>query len=114
VPGVMRVGNAAQAVHPVAAQGFNLGLRDAWSLSRLIDDTGVQALDGAQLARAYTRARRVDRTLGIGFTDFLVNVFAIDRPLTRAVRGAGLFLLEAGGPLRRAFTRAMLFGGSGR
>jgi 2-octaprenyl-6-methoxyphenol hydroxylase len=110
LPGVVRVGNAAQALHPVAGQGFNLGLRDAWCLSRLILAADARALNGAALAREYTRSRRVDRAVGIGLTDFLVNIFAVDRPLLRAARGAGLWLLETGGPLRRAFTRAMLFG----
>jgi 2-octaprenyl-6-methoxyphenol hydroxylase len=114
LPGVVRVGNAAQAVHPVAGQGFNLGLRDAWSLSRLVLEADAQALNGAALARAYARTRRLDRAVGIGLTDFLVNIFETDRPLLRAARGAGLWLLETGGPLRRAFTRAMLFGSSSR
>lgn len=114
LPGVVRVGNAAQAVHPVAGQGFNLGLRDALSLSRLVLEADVSALNGAQLARAYARTRRVDRAVGIGLTDFLVHIFETDRPLLRAARGAGLWLLETGGPLRRAFTRAMLFGSSAR
>jgi 2-octaprenyl-6-methoxyphenol hydroxylase len=114
LPGIVRVGNAAQALHPVAGQGFNLGLRDVWSLSRLILAADTRALNGTALARAYARTRRIDRAVGIGLTDFLVNIFAIDRPLPRAARAAGLLLLEAGGPLRRAFTRAMLFGSASR
>jgi 2-octaprenyl-6-methoxyphenol hydroxylase len=109
-PGVVRIGNAAQALHPAAAQGFNLGLRDAWALSRLILAANGQGLNGAELARAYARTRRIDRAVGIGFTDFLVTLFGVDRPLTRAARGAGLWLMQNGGPLRRAFTRAMMFG----
>ncbi len=112
LPGVVRVGNAAQALHPVAAQGFNIGLRDAWGLSRLLLQSGPHALHGAALARAYVRARRMDRAVGIGLSDFLARVFEIDRPLVRSARGAGLWLLASGAPLRRAFTRAMMFGSS--
>jgi 2-polyprenyl-6-methoxyphenol hydroxylase-like FAD-dependent oxidoreductase len=54
----------------------------------------------------------MDRAVGIGLSDFLARVFEIDRPLVRSARGAGLWLLASGGPLRRAFTRAMMFGSS--
>lgn len=104
------IGNASQTLHPVAGQGFNVGLRDAHELARIAVDTPADGLgSGAMLAR-YVAARRADRWAGIAFTHGLVHVFASDLPALGWPRGAGLALLDAVPPLRRAFTRAMLFG----
>ncbi len=104
------LGNAAQTLHPVAGQGFNLGLRDAWQLAQLIVDTPRAEIgDRAMLAR-YVRARRPDRIAGIAFTHGLVNIFGNDLPFVRWPRGLALTLLDAVPPLKRTFTRAMLFG----
>jgi len=104
------IGNAAQTLHPVAGQGFNVGMRDAWELSQIITDTPREALgDRAMLVR-YLAARRADRMAGIAFTHGLVNLFGRDLPLLRWPRGLALTLLGAVPPAKRAFTRAMLFG----
>jgi len=104
------LGNAAQTLHPVAGQGFNVGLRDAWELAEIILDTPRENLgDRAMLAR-YLRGRCADRTAGIAFTHGLVNVFGNDLPFLRWPRGLALTLLDAVLPAKRAFTRAMLFG----
>ena len=104
------LGNAAQTLHPVAGQGFNVGLRDAWQLAQVIVDTPREEIgDRAMLAR-YVRARRPDRVAGIAFTHGLVNVFGNDLPFVRWPRGLALTLLDALPPFKRAFTRAMLFG----
>ncbi|HET7763703.1 MAG TPA: FAD-dependent monooxygenase [Burkholderiales bacterium] len=109
-PRVLAIGNAAQTLHPVAGQGLNLGLRDAWELARMLlevakEDVGAQAL----LAR-YARSRRFDRYAGMGFTDFLVRMFSNSLPPLALARGAGLALLDILPPARHFLARRMIFG----
>ena len=101
------IGNAAQALHPVAGQGFNLGLRDAAMLAQqLVTDSGT----ATEILRAYdgARARDVDRS--VGFTDFLVSAFASDHLLARVPRGLGLAAMDMLPFARRALARRMMFG----
>lgn len=109
-PRVALIGNAAQQLHPVAGQGFNLGLRDAWELAQTILDAPRATLGDARMLARYAARRRRDRRAGIAFTHGLVGVFGSDAPLVRASRGAGLALLDMMPPAKRAFARAMLFG----
>lgn len=104
------LGNAAQALHPVAGQGFNLGLRDAHELAQAIVDTPRVALGERAMLDAYARRRRADRTAGIAFTHGLVQLFGNDLPFVRWPRGVALALLDAVPPVKRAFARAMMFG----
>ena len=104
------VGNAAQALHPIAGQGFNLGLRDAWELARIVLDTPREALGAADMLGCYRRSRRVDRNAGIAFTHGLVQLFGNDRAWMRVPRGVGMMLLDTVPIAKRAFGRAMLFG----
>jgi 2-octaprenyl-6-methoxyphenol hydroxylase len=104
------IGNAAQTLHPVAGQGFNIGLRDAFELARALAECRrrSQALLGG-LAR-YRASRRVDRAGGTLFTDFLVRMFSNDDPVLAAARSAGLLLFDASGPAKRFLMRRMIFG----
>ena len=104
------IGNAAQTLHPIAGQGFNLGVRDAFELARAIIEGGQDALGDRAMVAGYASRRRVDRYAGIAFTHGLTQLFAHDWPLLRWPRGAALTLLDAILPAKRAFTRAMLFG----
>lgn len=104
------LGNAAQALHPIAGQGFNLGLRDAWSLAQMLLDTPRADSGSERQLAAYARARRIDRWAGLGLTHGLVRAFAGGHPLLAATRGLGLTLLDSMPPLKRAFTRTMLNG----
>lgn len=120
---VVRIGNAAQTLHPVAGQGFNIGLRDAWELASLCGDTQQESLQhgdapeaaigSAAMLRAYARGRRVDVLGGVGFTDFLVRVFSNDIAPLRHARGLGLLALEVLPPLKRFVARRMIFGARG-
>jgi 2-octaprenyl-6-methoxyphenol hydroxylase len=109
-PRVLSVGNAAQTLHPVAGQGLNLGLRDAWELAYMLLGAAKGEIGTDRLAARYARARRFDRYAGIGFTDFLVRVFSNSLPPLAAARGAGLAVLDAVSPARRFLARRMIYG----
>ena len=104
------LGNAAQTLHPVAGQGFNVGLRDAFELAQAIADSPREAIGERSMLARYARGRWTDRWGGIAFTHGLVNLFGSDRALVRWPRGLALALLDALPPAKRAFTRSMLFG----
>jgi len=110
---VVRIGNAAQTLHPVAGQGFNIGLRDAWELANLCGDTPREALGGPAMLATYARGRRLDVLGGVGFTDFLVRVFSNDIAPLRHARGLGLLALEVFPPLKTFVARRMVFGARG-
>lgn len=117
------LGNAAQTLHPVAGQGFNLALRDVWALAgtllRALDeaagrpaDTAGAAFDAgaAHILAAYADARGLDRLGTIRFTDTLVRVFSNDFAPLRHARGAALLALDLLPPLRNFIARRMMFG----
>ncbi len=97
------VGNAAQALHPVAGQGFNLGLRDAALLAEIIApaaDPGAPAV-----LESFERRRGADRRSMIGFTDGLVKLFASDKSVASAARNIGLLLFDVSPGAKRALSR---------
>ncbi|UFU09820.1 FAD-dependent monooxygenase [Ideonella dechloratans] len=102
----VRIGNAAQTLHPVAGQGLNLGLRDAFAL--------VQALRHAKDVDAALRRiewqRAPDRWSMIAATDFLARSFTWHWPGLGALRGLGLAALQALPPARHALARQMMYG----
>jgi 2-octaprenyl-6-methoxyphenol hydroxylase len=104
------IGNAAQALHPIAGQGFNLGLRDAYEMGEAVIRAPREALGSASMLAAFAARRRPDRYAGIAFTDGLTRIFATDSMFLRWPRGLALALLDALPPAKKAFTRAMLFG----
>jgi len=101
-PRIALVGNAAQSLHPVAGQGFNLGLRDAAVLAELVAAAG-DAGDAALLSQ-YQGQRSVDRERMIAFTDGLVQLFASQRPGLPQLRSLGLLMFDALPPARRALS----------
>ena len=104
------LGNAAQALHPVAGQGFNLGVRDAYELAQALLATPRDRLGAADSLSAYARRRLADRWAGIALTHGVLGVFGNDNALLRWPRGLALTMLDALPPLKRIFTRAMLYG----
>ncbi|HEV7801017.1 MAG TPA: FAD-dependent monooxygenase, partial [Burkholderiales bacterium] len=104
------IGNAAQALHPVAGQGFNLGLRDAWELATEIRRRGPH---DAGLPAAYRARRRSDRRGGIAFTDSLIRIFSNDIAPLAIARGAALALLDSLPPAKDFVVRRMVFGSRG-
>lgn len=110
---VARIGNAAQTLHPVAGQGFNLGLRDAWELAQSCLETPYAMLGTEGQLRRFAASRRKDALPGIGFTDFLVKTFSTDNFFLHHLRGTGLMALQALAPVRHFVARRMLFGRHG-
>ena len=86
---VVLVGNAAQTVHPVGAQGFNLGLRDALTLAELIEHDRSD-VGAAHLLSAYVQQRQPDREQTVEFSRGLARLTANPSPLLRPLRSAGL------------------------
>jgi 2-octaprenyl-6-methoxyphenol hydroxylase len=101
------VGNAAQALHPVAGQGFNLGLRDAWELAGLVRRYGAH---DERLPDAFEARRDLDRRGGIAFTDSLIQLFSNDFTPLALARGAGLALLDNVPAAKDFVVRRMVFG----
>jgi 2-octaprenyl-6-methoxyphenol hydroxylase len=107
------LGNAAQTMHPVAGQGFNMGLRDAWELAQVILQCAPETLGTETMLADYKNSRRLDRNAGIRFTDGLVRLFSNDLPMLRSGRAAALTLLD-NVPLAKSFVaKRMMFGANG-
>ena len=112
--GQVWIGNAAQMLHPVAGQGLNLGLRDAFVLARELGDAVFDTrLPGphARVARAleaHARARLTDRWLTIHGTDLLSTAFSW--PAARTLPPMLLNAMHVARPLRLPLARALVFG----
>jgi 2-octaprenyl-6-methoxyphenol hydroxylase len=113
VPRAVILGNAAQTLHPVAGQGFNLGLRDAWELATAINAAAREEIGASAMLAAFAARRRLDRGGGIWFTDILVRLFSNDIGPLRLARGMGLALLGAVPPAKDFVVRRMTFGARG-
>lgn len=96
VDGCFLLGNAANTLHPIAAQGFNLGLRDAYELAALYQE-GVLDDD---LVKKYRDKRQADQKRTREFTHRLVRVFEIDNPVFSIFRSVGSFLIDYIPPLK--------------
>ncbi|SCY31341.1 FAD-dependent monooxygenase [Nitrosospira sp. Nsp13] len=106
------IGNAAQTLHPVAGQGFNLGLRDAWELADEVIAAPAETGTPAMLAR-YRHRRRMDSSTGRVFTDSLVKLFSNDDFVLGSMRGMGLSALDCLPQAKRFVARRMMFGARG-
>jgi 2-octaprenyl-6-methoxyphenol hydroxylase len=106
------VGNAAQALHPIAGQGLNLGLRDAAALAAAIASVSREDVGNAAMLETYRRSRSRDATRGIAFTDFLASAFADDRRIPTWGRGLALTALDLIPAARRALATRMIHGAS--
>ena len=104
-PRAVLVGNAAQTVHPIGAQGFNLGLRDALTLAELLRDACANAGDpgSGELLSRYVERRAEDRAATTAFSDELVRVMGNDLLPLRLLRSLGFHVLDRVGPLKHRF-----------
>lgn len=122
---VVTIGNAAQTLHPVAGQGLNLGLRDAFvlaetlqamSLNFIHQKTAGEPLENLSAANvkqalsAFARQRQKDRWLTVGTTDLLPRLFALQLPGMALARGLGLAALDLLPPLQGLLATQMLYG----
>ncbi|ENB4190254.1 2-octaprenyl-6-methoxyphenyl hydroxylase [Stenotrophomonas maltophilia] len=99
------LGNAAQTIHPLGAQGFNLGLRDALTLAELLEDAHEDAGSDA-LLQAYVARREEDRRQTVAFSGGLARLTSNPAPLMRPLRSLGLVAAQ------RASVQSMLVGGA--
>lgn len=106
-PRLALVGDAAHAMHPIAGQGLNMGLRDVAALADVLGDARALGLDlgAADVLERYQRWRRFDNTLMLSLTDGLNRLFAIDAAPVRLARDLGLAAVNQVGPLKRFFMR---------
>jgi len=111
-PRVLFIGNAAQTLHPVAAQGFNLGLRDVATAIEVLQGAGEDC-GSAALLDDYATRRRGDRERIAGFTDHLVRLFSNRVPGLRGLRHLGLLALDLTPPLKQTVMwQSLGFGGA--
>ena len=106
-PRLALVGDAAHAIHPLAGQGYNLGMRDVAALADVLVEGRRLGLDiGAlNVLERYQRWRRFDNTALAVMTDGLNRLFSNDIPPLRIARDIGLGLVNRFGPARRLFMR---------
>jgi 2-octaprenyl-6-methoxyphenol hydroxylase len=102
----VRIGNAAQTLHPVAGQGLNLGLRDAFELVRALS----RSSDVDAVLRRLEWKRGPDRWAMIAATDFLARSFTWKLPGAGAARGLGMVALQKVGVVRSALAKQMMYG----
>ncbi|MGQ0383103.1 MAG: 2-octaprenyl-6-methoxyphenyl hydroxylase [Gammaproteobacteria bacterium] len=104
------LGNAAQGLHPVAGQGFNLGLRDVATLAELLAEECAAQGDAADAGSAalldrYAKWRRPDREAVIRFTDSLVRGFGVPLASVRSLRATALLAFDLLRPVKHEFAR---------
>ena len=97
------VGNAAQTIHPIGAQGFNLGLRDALTLAELV--AGAPDAGGRELLQRYAARRAPDRDGTMAMSHGLVQLACLQQPLLAPLRSLALLACDRVPPLQRALAR---------
>jgi 2-octaprenyl-6-methoxyphenol hydroxylase len=107
---LVRIGNAAQTLHPVAGQGLNLGLRDAHALAERLRSAPRRGQSLADALRSVHWARAADRWSMIAATDFLARSFTWSLPGAATARALGLLAVEHLPGLKPALARQMMFG----
>ncbi len=106
-PRVALIGNAAHTLHPIAGQGFNLGLRDVAALAEIVAHAYQAQSDIGDLAvlQPYAQWRKADHKKIIGFTDTLVHVFSNHFTPLQTARTAALFALDILPPAKHVLTK---------
>lgn len=107
-PRRIAIGNAAQALHPVAGQGLNLGLRDAFELAQELGSAHARGAPLEDAIARFRRSRALDRTATVGVTDTLARLFGW--PALAPIQSAAFDVLDWSAPLRDRFAKALMFG----
>ncbi len=107
------IGNAAQTLHPVSGQGFNLGIRDAWELAEAILAQDNGDAGASELLGNYAQARTIDRQGSAAFTDGIVRAFSNNFWPLRTLRGLGLLALDLSPAARKFVAGRMIWGARG-
>ncbi|MDQ2694948.1 MAG: FAD-dependent monooxygenase, partial [Pseudomonadota bacterium] len=109
-PRLAVIGNAAHTLHPIAGQGFNLGIRDVAALAEVIADARRAGADIGDytVLRRYADGRRWDQRRTIAFTDALARLFANPLPPVRLARDLGLVAFDLCAPAKRLLARQTL------
>ncbi|MBT4182996.1 MAG: 2-octaprenyl-6-methoxyphenyl hydroxylase [Nitrosomonadales bacterium] len=106
---IVALGNASQTMHPVAGQGLNTGIRDAYKLNKsLIESTHTKTL--ITLLDEYKHSRASERKKILNFTEMLVKGFSSDLIGLKRARGYALSLLDITKPIKKSFVRKMSYG----
>ena len=104
------IGNAAQTLHPVSGQGFNLGIRDAWELASQLVNRDADMLGSVAELDRYGAGRQLDRFGSALFTDGIVRSFSNNLLPLKLARGLGLIALDACKPARKFVAGRMIWG----
>lgn len=104
----MLIGNAAHGLHPVAAQGFNLGLRDVAALSDCIFDAEITDVGDADILDKYAAWRRSDQRMLVRITDGIVRLFGSAKAPVRALRNLGMLGFDLMPGVRSLFAKHMM------
>jgi 2-octaprenyl-6-methoxyphenol hydroxylase len=106
-PRLALAGDAAHAIHPIAGQGLNIGIRDAAALAEIVVDALRLGLDpgSVNVLEDYERWRRFDNTMMIAATDGLNRIFSNDFGLIKLARDVGLAAVNRTPPLKHLFMR---------
>ncbi len=107
---IIIIGNSAQTMHPVAGQGFNTGIRDAYELSKLINQSESSQVGSEVFVNQYYESRKLETRKTIFFTDSLVNIFSNDLIGLSFGRSISLSLLDNFKPIKKFLVSRMSFG----
>ncbi|MGI9290431.1 MAG: 2-octaprenyl-6-methoxyphenyl hydroxylase [Gammaproteobacteria bacterium] len=102
------IGNAAHGLHPVAAQGFNLGLRDVAALAETLNDARqAEGFDAGSpvLLQDYANWRQTDQRKVVDFTDGLIRLFGVGGDAANVMRGLSLSAFDMLPPVKRELAR---------
>lgn len=109
-PHLVVIGNSAQTMHPVAGQGFNVGLRDATSLVNILATEPMSVWGNQSTLAGYSKTRVRDTKGGLLFTDFLVSIFSNEVIGLSSMRSSGLGLLDVLKPVKNMLVSKMSYG----
>ena len=107
---IVVIGNSAQTMHPVAVQGFNTGIRDAYVLSKLMNESESNHIGSESFVNQYYTSRHPETKKTLFFTDSLVNIFSNDLVGLSITRGFSLSLLDNFRPVKNFLVKKMSFG----